>query len=449
MAKSHSDLAEVFPSQPIDRLTAPLTRFLHIESAAGFVLLACTFLALVAANSSMADGYLEFWKTPVGLELGSVRIVHSLKHWVNDALMAIFFFVIGLEVKREIVLGELRDLRRAALPIAGALGGMVAPAAVYLAMQYGQPAARGWGIPMATDIAFVVGCMAILGPRVPHGLRVMLLSLAIADDIGAILVIAVGYTESLQFGWLAAGAVLLGLVWLCAALGVRHLLVYFVLGAFVWFSFHESGVHATIAGVILGLMTPARSYLDKSRFQRVLQATSDLLTGEGWHTAAHAAERVRSVRVAARETISPLEYLESTLHPWVSFGIMPLFALANAGVPFELADLTAPVAVAVVAGLVIGKPAGILLASWLAVMVGMAKLPQGVTWGMVLAGGCLAGIGFTMALFIAGLALQGEALTTAKIGVLGGSALSAVLGMSLLRLQPQPPSQPSTSQPAS
>lgn len=431
-ASNTSGRTPILPQEPVDRLLAPLARFLHVEAASGIVLLACTVAALILANSPWSDRFLGFWETPLGFQIGSFEMHHSLKHWINDALMAIFFFVIGLEVKRELVIGELRELRRAVLPIAAALGGMIAPAAIYLALQLGQPGQRGWGIPMATDIAFVVGCMAVLGPRVPHSLRVMLLSLAIADDIGAILVIAVGYTAGIQ-----GSALLLGLLGIAAIvglgrLGVRGFPVYALLGLLVWLAFHESGIHATIAGVILGLMTPARSYLGEGPFGEALDRAGQIFQGGGWQSEGHRAEKVRRFQRAVRETISPLEYLEHTLHPWVSFAIMPLFALANAGVPLRLSDLGAPVAVAVMAGLLVGKPLGIVLLSWLAVKLNVARLPEGVTWGMIVAGGCLAGIGFTMALFIAGLALGDALLDTAKVGVLAGSVLSATAGMVLM-----------------
>jgi NhaA family Na+:H+ antiporter len=420
------------PQQPIRRLTAPFERFMHVEAASGIVLLAATIVALVLANSAWSGGFLGFWKTEIGFTIGSFDMYHSLKHWINDGLMAIFFFVIGLEVKRELVIGELRDPRRAALPIVGALGGMVAPAAIYLAMEGSGAGARGWGIPMATDIAFVVGCMAILGSRVPIGLRVMILSLAIADDIGAILVIAIGYTESLNMTALILGFIGLGVVFFLSRLGVRSLLMYTVVGALVWLAFHESGVHATIAGVILGLLTPTRAYLEQGLFGHILERGADIFHGGSWDEVSHRAIKVARFRDLARETVSPVEYLEGVLHPWVSFFIMPLFALANAGVPFELSDFADPVAQAVAAGLVIGKPLGIVLFAFVAIRFGLAKLPAGVDWGALTGGGFLAGIGFTMALFIAGLALEGELLDAAKVGVLGASAVAATIGMLLL-----------------
>ena len=426
------------PRAAIDRLVGPLDRFLHVEAAGGGVLLAATIASLALANSPWAETFLGLWKTPVEIGFGSFQMSHSLKHWISDGLMAVFFFVIGLEVKRELVIGELRDPRRAALPLAAALGGMIAPACIYLSLQLGSPAERGWGIPMATDIAFVVGCMAVLGTRVPPGLRILLLSLAIADDIGAILVIAIGYTESLDARALALGFVGIAAVAGLARLGVRSFLVYTVMGALIWLAFHESGVHATIAGVILGLQTPARSYVGESTFTAALDRLGVFFRGGGWASRADRAARLRRFRREALETISPLEYLESLLHPWVGFAIIPLFALANAAVPFQLSDLTDPVATAVAAGLVAGKPLGIVLFSGLAVRLGLARLPAGVGWRALLGSGFLAGIGFTMALFIAGLALEGNALDAAKVGILSGSALAAIIGMALLWPHPKP-----------
>ncbi len=418
--------------QPINRIVGPLVRFLHVEAASGVVLLVCTVVALVLANSPASDSYLKFWETEVGFAFGTFEFRHSLKHLINDGLMVVFFFVIGLEVKRELVLGELRDLRRAALPIAAALGGMIVPALVYLGYVLGGEGQRGWGIPMATDIAFVVGCMAVLGSRVPHSLRIMVLSLAITDDIGAILVIAIGYTDDVSIAWLIAGFVGIGVVFAMARWGVRSLPVYTAIGIFVWYEFHESGVHATIAGVILGLMTPTESYISKGLFGDVLRRASQVFTGEGFSTLRHPADKVRQLQRITRETISPLEYLEGILHPWTSFVIMPIFALANAGVPLRLSELGEPVAIAVMLGLVVGKPLGIVTFSWIAVKTGVAKLPDGISWGGILGAGFLGGIGFTMALFVAGLALSDALLDTAKIGVLAGSALCALVGMTLL-----------------
>jgi NhaA family Na+:H+ antiporter len=428
----HDTSMPSLPREPIDRLVGPLARFLHIEAASGVVLLLCTVVALTLANSSLAGGFLGIWKAEFGFKVGSFEMIHSLKHWINDGLMAVFFFVVGLEVKRELVLGELREIRRAALPFAAAIGGMVVPAGLYLVLQSGQVGARGWGIPMATDIAFVVGCLALLGPRVPRILRVVLLSLAIVDDIGAILVIAIGYTENLDLAALGYGVAGLGLVFAMSRLGIRSYGVYVVVGFLIWLAFHESGVHATIAGVALGLLTPARSWVSESRYGEFLDRFYGMLKGDGWEGQPHRAAKVRAMVKASRETVAPLEYLENRLHPWVGFAIMPVFALANAGVAFSFADFGSPVAVAVMLGLVIGKPVGVLLFAWIVVRLFLRRLPDGLGWGAILGGGCLAGIGFTMALFIAGLALGGDVLDEAKVGILGGSAISAVLGAAIL-----------------
>jgi len=383
-----------------------MARFLHVETASGIVLLLFALAAVVLANSPASERFLSFWQTPVGFSFGSFEMHHSLKHWINDGLMVIFFFVIGLEVKREMVLGELRELRTASLPMIAALGGMLAPAALYLSVQWGQPGQRGWGIPVATDIAFVVGCLAALGRRVPHSLRILLLSLAIADDIGAILVIAMGYSHSLHWWALGCGVLGIGAVILLARIGVRSITVYALLGVGVWLGFHESGVHATIAGVILGLLTPAQPSIGKG-----------LLA----------------------ETLSPLERLETALHPWVSFGILPLFAFANAGVPVRAGAFANPVAIAVILGLMLGKPIGITLFSWLAVRTGLSRRPADISWGVLAAGGVLAGIGFTMSLFITGLALEESLQDAAKVGILSASTLCAAIGTALLlRLLPRP-----------
>lgn len=426
-----NDLARL-PAKPVDRIIGPLARFLRVEATSGILLLVVTCIALALANSPFADAFLGLWKTPFGFTFGAFEMNYPLKHWINDGLMTIFFFVVGLEVKRELVLGELRDLRTASLPIIAAAGGMVIPATLYLAGQLGQPGERGWGIPMATDIAFVVGCLAVLGTRVPPGLRIVLLSLAIADDIGAILVIALGYASHLNLEALLLGLVGLGFVRGLALLGVRSVPIYWIVGVAIWLTFHASGVHATVAGVILGLLTPAHGWISTGRLHAIVEQFAAYVQGERWNNGERDHGALRAIEVAARETLSPLERLEIGLHPWVSFVIMPLFALANAGVSINFMDFREPVAVAVMVGLGVGKPVGIVSFSWIAVRVGIAKLPEGVSWSILAAGGVLAGIGFTMALFIADLALEGVLLNAAKVGILSGSALCAVVGSLLL-----------------
>jgi NhaA family Na+:H+ antiporter len=433
----------IIPVAPIDRVAGPLARFMHVEAAGGVVLLGATFVAVAVANSPLADTFEAFWKILFQIGIGDFVVKHSLRHWVNDGLMAVFFFVVGLEVKRELAVGELRDPQRAALPAVAAIGGMVVPAAIFLAMTTGTAAARGWGIPMATDIAFVVGCLALLGSRCPPGLRVLLLSLAIVDDLGAILVIAIGYTDQIGWGWVASGVAGIAVVSLLARLGVRSFFVYGVLGLFIWESCHESGIHATIAGVVLGMMTPATPYLAGTAMGQRLEQIGRSLSGtaspeDPRGLLQKGAQGIRDLQWAARETISPLAYLENLLHPWVAFFVMPVFALANAGVPFDVGALGSTVALAVGAGLVVGKPLGVLLFSFVAVKVGLARLPDGVDWRVITAGGFLAGIGFTMSLFISGLALPVEELADAKVGVLVASVIAAVCGMlMLLRVLPK------------
>ena len=418
------------PTAPIHRLTRPLVRFLQIESAGGIVLLTCTAVALAMANSPAAGWWDGLWHAHVVVEVGGGRLGGELGHFlVNDLLMTVFFFVVGLEIKRELVVGELRDPRKAALPVAAAIGGMIAPALIYYALQGGQPGERGWGVPMATDIAFVVGVMSLLGRRAPPGLMVMLLCVAIADDIGAVVVIAVFYSAGLSWLMLGLAAAGLVVVALLSRLGVRSVGVYVAVGAGVWLAMLKSGVHPTIAGVVLGLMSPSAAWVGATAFRSTVAEVLGRIDDPGVEVAGP--ER-QMLAFAARESVSPLERLEGRLHPWVAFVIMPLFALANAGVAVETDLLGSPVALAVAAGLFVGKPAGVVLFSLLAVRAKVARLPEGVSWRMVLGGGFLSGIGFTMSLFVAGLALAGDLLTAGKVGTLCGSAASAIAGAAVL-----------------
>lgn len=434
--------ASLLPHQPVRRWTRPLLRFLEIEAASGVLLLLCTVAALALANSSWAQQYHDFWHTYAGVTIGSWTLKHSLVHWVNDGLMTIFFFTVGLEIKREIVTGELRELRKASLPVMAALGGMVAPALIYLSLQYGQPGARGWGIPMATDIAFVVGFLVLLGKRVPLGLKIMLLALAIADDIGAVLVIALFYSTDLSLTALGAAGfgLLLTLVW--QRVGVRQVGLYVLLGAAIWLAFIASGIHPTIAGVLLGLLTPSAAWISTTTLTSIVdRAMNRLQESPDWEDAPDRTFVLDELQTASLEATSPLERLQHALHPWVAFGIMPVFALANAGVAIEAEFATSRVALAVALGLVVGKPLGIFVFSWLAVKLGIARLPTGVNWAAVFGGGCLAGIGFTMSLFVAGLALQGDMLEAGKLGTLMGSTVSAILGCVILLFSLRKPAE--------
>ena len=432
-------------NRPIGVVTDPILRFAQLENAGAILLLLMTVIALVWANSPWAESYYHLWHTPVAFGFGDHVLSLPLEAWVNDGLMAIFFFTVGLEIKREMVLGELSKLSRAMLPVMGALGGMIVPAGIYASMHAGGPAASGWGVPMATDIAFAVAALAVLGKRVPAPLKVFLLALAIADDLGAVTVIAVFYTETIHMTALAMSFALLGLVFTMNLLGVRAFAAYWVVGAFVWFFMHESGVHATIAGVLLGMLTPATARVEpgegfSDRVDSIVDHFKSLvnLSDEedyGGHKKAHLIDDVITTYSRSQ---APLDYLLHQLERFVAIVIMPIFALANAGVQFDAEvfgdAMSMQVALAVGAGLFFGKPIGITLFSWLSVRLGFAVLPSGVNWPALAGTGLLAGIGFTMALFVTNLAFSDAILISgSKIGIFAGSLLSAVIGVLILQ----------------
>jgi NhaA family Na+:H+ antiporter len=431
-----AQLAEL-PEEPVDRLLRPIAEFLHIEAVSGLALIVATAVALALANSPFAPFYFDLWATNVGIQLGAASLVYDLRHVINEGLMTLFFFLVGLEIKRELAIGELRDRRVASLPLAAALGGMLVPALLYFALQAGAAGERGWGIVMATDIAFVVGALTLLGNRVSHSLRVFVLSLAIIDDIGAVLVIALAYSAELDGMALFLGACFVGVTIGFRRLGVRSLTTYFAIGFLAWLAFDHSGVHPTLLGVVLGLLTPARPRIAPQRLRAMMTSVGAYVLGAHRRGAAAKEDEdeiLRNVAAAARETLSPLERLEIMLHPWVSFLVLPLFAFANAGVPLTPAGLSSPLIPAIAAGLVLGKPLGILSASWLAVKAGLAARPPELSWRALAAAGALCGIGFTMALFVAGLAFEGELLAAASLGVLIASLVSAAVGLLLLHL---------------
>jgi NhaA family Na+:H+ antiporter len=418
----------------LDRVAGPLRRFLAVESASGIVLLACTLVALVLANSPARDAWHAFWQRPFTIGLGDAALSYPLWYWVNDGLMAVFFFVIGLEIKRELVLGELAEPKKVLLPVAAAIGGALLPALIFLGLRHGTPDARGWAVPMATDIAFVVGCLALLGPRVPHGLKILLLTLAIVDDLLAVIVIAAFYSGALDAAWLAGAAGGLAAIVALNRGGVRQVGVYVLAGAFVWLCTLKSGIHPTVAGAALGLLTPWRAWVDDALTRDVLaQAASAIRDDTAPLSASQRQALLAKVSTATREALSPLDRLQHALHGWVGFVIMPIFALANAGVALGEGSALAPLPLAVALGLVLGKPLGILGASWLATRAG-GRLPDGVTWRVMLGSACLAGIGFTMSLFVASLSFDGAALASAKTGVLLGSLVAGTAGLLLLRL---------------
>jgi NhaA family Na+:H+ antiporter len=422
----------VLPTERADRFTKPLGRFLRVEETAAALLLVATCMALFLSNSLWSEPFLGFWEIPVELRVGRFEFGRSIRYWLNDGLMTLFFFVVALELKRELVLGELRGWRRAAFPLAGAIGGMLTPALVYLFLMAGGPGSNAWGTVVATDTAFVVGALALLGPRIPNILRLFLLSLAIFDDVGGILVLAIGYGGPPASGGLALAVAGLGAVFVAARLGVRSTPVYFLLGAFVWLGVDASGIHPTLAGVLLGLMTPARGWVSDDRLRSIFERVLAYPVGEHWSGDTPDRAHLQQAGRAAEEVISPLERLEWDLHPWVGVAIMPAFALANAGVSISGTALDAPVTTAIFASLVVGKPIGVIALSWLAVRAGLATRPASLPWSLVSAGALLTGIGFTMSLLIAGLALPAGMLDAAKIGILAGSTVSAVVGFTAL-----------------
>ncbi|MDF1505692.1 Na+/H+ antiporter NhaA [Roseisolibacter sp. H3M3-2] len=444
----------------VERLLAPFRQFAHTASSGGVVLLAATAVALAWANSPWAASYHHLWETPITLGAGGWAARTTLHHLINDGLMAVFFFLVGLEIKREVLAGELASVRRAALPMVGALGGMVVPAALYALVNAGGPGAPGWGVPMATDIAFALGVLALLGDRVPVGLKVFLAALAIVDDIGAVLVIAVFYSGGVAWGALGTAAALVALAALANLAGVRRPGAYAAVGVALWAAVLLSGVHATVAGVLLAMTIPVRTRIAEGTFlreaERVLHdfdaaaqcSSADpratVLGNAGHHTALEELERLSD---AAQP---PLIRMEHALHGVVAFAIMPLFALANAGVTLGGDALRAaaahPVTLGALLGLLVGKPVGIVGFSWAAVRLGWASLPHGVTWRSLAGAGVLGGIGFTMALFIAGLAFPGAdgaaggaspLLDAAKVGVLAASTVAGVAGWLLLRAGPR------------
>lgn len=427
----HDDTDDL-PPEFADRFTEPFARFVKIEAAAGCALLIATFAAVILSNSQWSAQFLAFWETPIGLHVGLWDMTRSLRHWINDGLMTLFFFVISLELKRALVLGELRDLRAAALPFSGALGGMLIPVSLYVPLMWGQPGMHGWGTVMATDTAFVIGCLALLGSRIPPTLRLFLLSLAIFDDVGAITVVAISYSDALNWMPLALAVLGLSAVAAFARFGIRSVPFYFLLGGVIWLCFDASGIHATITGVILGLMTPTHGWVSDERLRAVLGRALSHPSGDYWSGDTTERRDLLRAGTALTEALSPVERLEMMLHPWAGFVVMPIFALANAGVAIHGADLGQPVSMAIFAGLVFGKPIGVLTFSWLAVRVGLASRALRLSWPLLAAGSVLTGIGFTMSLFIAGLAYDPAILNSAKIGILAGATVSAAVGLLML-----------------
>ncbi|WP_257385736.1 Na+/H+ antiporter NhaA [Tahibacter caeni] len=419
-----------------ERAFATVERFLHIEAVSGIVLVAAAVVALVWANSPVAASYDALWHTPLSIGIGSHVFSQSLHFWINDALMTVFFLVVGMEIRREMHEGALSDLRQAALPVAAAIGGVAAPALIYVALNGTPDRLRGWAVPTATDIAFAVGVLALLGRSIPGGVRVFLLALAIIDDIVAILIIALFYSGGLDYSGFAVAALGVALVLGLQRIGIGAAFAYVFPGAILWAGLLKAGVHPTLAGVVLGLLTPVRSTPARERPEDIVSRVAQSLSQN--HTAEHAEQLerpARQLRLAQRELLPPVVRVQTALHPWVAYLIMPLFALANAGVSLGGVDFSSAAPLYAMGGialaLVAGKPLGVIAASALMVRLGWGKLPPDTSWGGIVLVGLLAGIGFTMAIFIALLAFRDEQmLAAAKLGVLLGSLVAAVLGLS-------------------
>ena len=429
----------------IDRLARPFQIFAAHKLSGAVLLLAATVVAVAWANSPWAGFYHHWLQAKLAFSIGPFDLNKSVSHWIDDGLMGIFFFVVGLEIKRELLAGELTDPRKAALPVLAAVGGMVVPALVYFAFNGSGPFARGWGIPMATDIAFALGILAVF--PVPLSLKIFLTALAIVDDIGAIVVVAIFYTDAIAAGSLLIGALLLGMSVAANAIGVRNPIIYFLIGCAIWVAFYQSGVHATLAGVLMALTIPARTVINPQqlhdRTRALLKQLRDtglpaerrLLTNRQHHI-------VLSMERLTEHATAPLQQLEHALMPFVTFAILPLFALTNAGVSLDgeaLYLLAEPLSLGIILGLVVGKPLGIWLFAWAGLKLGIAELPKGIKLFHVGSVGCLAGVGFTMSLFIATLAFDEVALVeTAKTAVLAGSLLSTLIGSFMLLLVTNP-----------
>lgn len=430
-----------------ERLLRPFQKFIELDSSSGLVLLGCALVALGIANSPLREWYFGLWETPVAIHFGSFQLEMPLLEWVNEGLMSLFFFVVGLEIKREFLVGELNSLKKAALPIAGAIGGVVVPAAFFLSLNLGTDSARGWGVPIATDIAFAIGVMTLLGSRVPIGLKVFLTALAIVDDLVAVLVIALFYAGELHAWNLLYAGLVLGAMGLANLFGVRNVLVYAFFGVLLWLFLHYAGLHATLSGVLGAMAIPASNRLsphafqDKAqdlmiRFQESHEEPLDLLS-ERQRTVVEAMER------HCEDVQTPLQRLEHYYHPWSAFLVVPVFGLANSGVQLEpevYSLLLSRTGLGILLGLFLGKQIGITLASWLAVRLHLAELPTGVSFYHIYGAACLGGIGFTMSLFIAHLAFgTGDLMDGAKVAIFTASLLSAILGTVILaRMKPVP-----------
>jgi NhaA family Na+:H+ antiporter len=437
---------QISPESLVSKVIAntAFQNFYTTISNGGFLLLAASIAALIWSNIS-PDNYAHFWHKEFTLSIGGAALSHSLAHWVNDGLMTLFFFTVGLEIKREMLVGGLSDPRRAALPVAAAVGGMIFPALIYFIFNNGSDSTSGWGIPIATDIAFSLAILSTLGKRIPFGIRIFLTAFAIADDLGAILVIALFYTPEIHFSYLAGGVMICAILFMLNRFWVRNPLAYLVLGAILWYMVAHSGLHATITGVVVSMFIPSKSRYNTDVFMKMVQERLEQITCEGDECGytimvnrTHL-DAVHSINIACSMVETPLQRMEHAMEPWVAYLILPLFALANAGVVFGALDLGEavfhPVTLGVTIGLAFGKPIGVTLFTWLATKILRIDLITGATWPMILGVGFLGGIGFTMSLFISALSFSEPVFQEyAKIGIIAGSFISGVCGYLVLRV---------------
>ncbi|PKQ63761.1 Na+/H+ antiporter NhaA [Labilibaculum filiforme] len=425
-----------------DRIKDPLVEFMRMEAFGGIVLMFFTILAMVLTNSMFGESFLAYWKQHFGIHFGEWELSKTLIHWINDGLMAIFFFVVGLEIKREVLTGGLSSIKKASLPIFGAIGGMVVPALIYIAFNLSGSGTHGWGVPMATDIAFALGILLLLGKRIPTSLKLLLTSIAIVDDIGAVIVIALYYTNQIDWIYLLYGGGIYAILWGLNLLKVRKLPIFLFFGVLLWFTLLKSGVHATLAGILLAFTIPAHANRNVSEFIRsntvLLKELGTTLLKDKKLKEKKIQSSITAVEGNCIEVISPLERLEHFFHPWVAYFIVPLFAFSNAGVILGgdvISNILNPISLGVILGLFLGKPIGIFLFSYLGVKMGFAQKPKKICWSQIIGIGFLGGIGFTMSFFVSQLAFSDPLiLNQAKIAVLVASVMSGLLGFIILKM---------------
>ncbi len=427
----------------------PFHEFAKIEASGGLLLLASALIALIFANSMFAEQYFAIWHSTFSIGIGSFSLSMPVESWINDGLMTLFFLVVGLEIKREFLVGELASAKKAILPVVAAIGGMMIPAIIYTAFNLGEPGATGWGIPMATDIAFTVGVLTLLGKRMPLPLKAFVVALAIVDDIGAVLVIALFYTANVSLASLGAAVIILLALIVANRIKVRSTLVYAVLGILLWFAFLQSGIHATVAGVLLALLIPSKANIDMEDFhtnaQGILNTLDESDKKEDVLTNREHQGSLLSMEILTTHAETPMQRMERFLHPWVTFMIVPLFALANAGVPLDNFSkaITSTVSLGVIFGLIVGKQIGITLFTWIAVKTNLSIMPREVSWRQIYGVSWLAGIGFTMSIFITNLSLASPALVVqSKMGILVASVICGVVGYLILRTTSASPDKP-------